>query len=473
MATVYHAFDPSFARDVAIKVLPREFLHDPNFHARFEREAQIIASLEHPAIVPVYDFGESDGLVFIVMRLMPGNSLADRLEAGRLSLSEVTRIITQVADALDEAHRRGIIHRDLKPANILFDNHQNPYISDFGLAKQLEGSALTVQGGIMGTPSYMSPEQARGSQDLDSRSDIYSLGVILYEMLTGKRPYYADYPLALALKHVTDPVPNPLVLRSDLPEEYQLIVACAMAKVHTDRYRTAGVLAQDLQTVLPLITTTRKKTDLKFLAAWIGVTTLGYILWFLASAVMIGGVALANPAMTFENLSGDLDWVVTIMQPLVTLVAGLLLGVLQALLLRGRIQGTLWWVAATPFTLPGIIVLACAPTFTWLIGYLGQWLILRRQVQNAIWWVLAGGVTWVVNVVLLISLALAALGILFVGLQLQVVKTITQEMSIAIAFGILAVAATLWGLVEGTVTGLVMMRFLNQRRSLVRLKLAT
>ncbi|MDW8327943.1 MAG: serine/threonine-protein kinase, partial [Anaerolineales bacterium] len=174
MATVFHGFDTRFKLEVAIKVLPREFLHDPAFHARFEREAQTIAALEHPAIVPVYDFGEEDGQPYIVMRLMTGGTLNDRLRRGPLTLAEAARIVNALAPALDEAHARGIIHRDLKPGNILFDRRGDPYISDFGIAKLSDSSAAFTGSGVLGTPAYMSPEQARGERDVDGRSDIYS-----------------------------------------------------------------------------------------------------------------------------------------------------------------------------------------------------------------------------------------------------------------------------------------------------------
>ena len=153
MATVYHGYDPRFKRDVAIKTLPREFLHDPGFRARFEREAQTIASLEHPAIVPVYDFGEENDQPFIVMRLMTGGSLVDRLRRGPLPLSEAARILSILAPALDEAHTHGVIHRDLKPGNILFDGRDQPYLSDFGIAKLTETSVAFTATGIIGTPA--------------------------------------------------------------------------------------------------------------------------------------------------------------------------------------------------------------------------------------------------------------------------------------------------------------------------------
>lgn len=247
MATVFRAYDPRFKREVAIKLLPHALLHDPTFRVRFEREAQMIAGLEHPAIVPVYDYGEADGQPYLVMRLMTGGTLADRLAQGPLSMSEVARIFNRLAPALDAAHKQGIIHRDLKPGNILFDQWDEPYLADFGIAKLTDGDstkALTATGGTMGTPAYMSPEQVQGGR-LDGRSDVYALGVILFEMLTGKRPYEAMTPMAVALKHVTDPVPS--LPKADLPPECQTVVNKALAKTPDHRYETASSLAQDVQ----------------------------------------------------------------------------------------------------------------------------------------------------------------------------------------------------------------------------------
>lgn len=247
MATVFRAYDPRFKREVALKLLPHALLHDPTFRVRFEREAQTIAALEHPAIVPVYDYGEADGQPYLVMRLMTGGTLADRLAQGPLPMSEVARIFNRLAPALDAAHKQGIIHRDLKPGNILFDQWNEPYLADFGIAKLTDGDAtkaLTATGGTMGTPAYMSPEQVQGGH-LDGRSDVYALGVILFEMLTGKRPYEAMTPMAVALKHVTDPVP-PLP-KADLPPECQTVVNKALAKTPDHRYPSASSLATDIQ----------------------------------------------------------------------------------------------------------------------------------------------------------------------------------------------------------------------------------
>jgi serine/threonine protein kinase len=158
MATVYRAYDPRIKRDVAIKVLPREFLHDPTFKARFGREARTIASLEHPAIVPVYDFGEEDGQPFLVMRLMHGGSLADRIKTGALPIADALAILSHIAPGLDGAHARGVVHRDLKPNNILFDQRGDAAIADFGIAKLIQAGTTLGRNMLMGTPAYMSPE---------------------------------------------------------------------------------------------------------------------------------------------------------------------------------------------------------------------------------------------------------------------------------------------------------------------------
>src|SRR5512133_2734311 len=240
MATVYRAYDPRFEREVAVKVLPSELLHaDPQFRLRFEREAKIIAQLEHSAIVPVYDVGEADGQPFFVMRYMNGGSLSDRIKAGVMSVEEAARILGIIAPGLDEAHSNGIVHRDIKPSNILFDSRNNPYLSDFGIAKLSQAQTGNVTGSaIIGTPAYMAPEQAQG-EEIDGRTDIYSLGIILFEMLTGKQPYEADTPMAVAIKHITDPVPHILTANPKLPEGMETIIQAAMAKDKNERYSTA------------------------------------------------------------------------------------------------------------------------------------------------------------------------------------------------------------------------------------------
>ncbi|MCA9955243.1 MAG: protein kinase [Ardenticatenaceae bacterium] len=250
MSTVYLAHDPRFERDVAIKLLPLELLHQPTFRRRFEREAKVVASLDHPAIVPVYDFGEEDGQPFLVMRFMTGGSLGERLKQGAISIAESARIMAKLAPALDEVHVHGVIHRDLKPSNILFDQRNEPYISDFGTAKlKFAHTKLTDTGGAVGTPAYMSPEQIQGEAELDGRSDIYTLGVILFEMLTGKHPYQTNTPIAVAVKHMFEPVPNLQEMSPDLPLACQEVIVQAMAKQKEHRYRTAVDFANALEEV--------------------------------------------------------------------------------------------------------------------------------------------------------------------------------------------------------------------------------
>ena len=243
MAAVYRAYDPHFERDVAIKILPSEYLHDPDFRARFEREAKTIAALEHPAVVPVYDFGEDHGRLFLVMRLMTGGSLADRLQEGPLAATETSHIMTRISGALDVAHAQGIIHRDLKPGNILFDQYREAYLSDFGIARLTEAYAtLTGSKAALGTPGYMSPEQIKGEK-VDSRSDIYALGVIVFEMLTGKRPFAADSPAMVLVRQMTETAPPIREIKPELPAGYDDVIARSMSREREERPETAGEVA--------------------------------------------------------------------------------------------------------------------------------------------------------------------------------------------------------------------------------------
>src|SRR5215208_2477869 len=249
MATVYRAFDPISNREVAIKVLPPEMLHNLVTRARFKRELKLIASLEHPAIVPVYDVGGEDNhQPYFVMRYMSGGSLSEMIRKGKFSLRDAALIIERLASALDHAHSRGVIHRDIKPDNVLFDSSNNPYLSDFGVAKLAEGRVTNTGCEVIGTPAYISPEQALG-ENVDHRADIYGLGAMLYEMLTGERPFGKETVIGLALQHVNDPVPNILNLRPDLPGEVDVIIKRAMAKNRENRYDTAIELAHELNKI--------------------------------------------------------------------------------------------------------------------------------------------------------------------------------------------------------------------------------
>lgn len=249
MAVVYHAFDPKFAREVAIKVLPRQMTHDPQFRLRFESEIKTIASLEHASIVPVYDVGEEDGQPYFVMRYMPGGSLSQRIAKGRLSLEETARIVEKIAGALAYAHQRGIVHRDVKSDNILFDDNNEPFISDFGVAKLYGGETGSLTNKeYVGTPAYMSPEQSQGNK-LDGRSDTYSLGVVIYEALTGEQPYKAETPMGVAVKHVTQPVPEILKALPSLPDGVDALIKTALAKKKENRYPSPIALAKVLNLI--------------------------------------------------------------------------------------------------------------------------------------------------------------------------------------------------------------------------------
>ena len=242
MATVYKAYQPSMDRHVAVKVLPSQLAESKEFVARFQQEARTIARLEHPHILPVFDYGESDGTAYFVMRYLEAGTLKERMVAGRpLPLDEIDRLFTQLTDALSYAHSHGVIHRDLKPANALVDSNGNLFLTDFGIAKLLESASprLTQTDAIMGTPAYISPEQAQ-AQTVDQRSDIYSLGIILYEMVTGRVPFTADTPLAIILKHISDPMPLPSLLKPDIPAAIERVILKALAKEPEDRFATAA-----------------------------------------------------------------------------------------------------------------------------------------------------------------------------------------------------------------------------------------
>src|SRR6266508_324526 len=244
MAIVYLARDPYIKRQVAVKVLPRQFTFDPQFRTRFQREAEVIATLEHASIVPVYDFGEHEEQPYIVMRYMPGGSLADRLQKGPLPISEVADLFQRVGLAVDYAHILGIIHRDIKPGNILFDAQGGASLSDFGIAKIAESTAALTGTAMIGTPEYMSPEQAQGVKNLDGRCDIYSLGVVLFQALSGELPYKADTPMGAAIAHVTQPVPSLLDRSPNLPAKFETVIRKTLDKDPDKRYQTAAGLAQ-------------------------------------------------------------------------------------------------------------------------------------------------------------------------------------------------------------------------------------
>jgi beta-lactam-binding protein with PASTA domain/tRNA A-37 threonylcarbamoyl transferase component Bud32 len=247
MAEVYRAHDRLLDRPVALKVLFPELSVDRSFVERFRREAQAAANLSHPNIVPVFDWGEDSGTYFIVMEFIDGRPLSAILKsAGPLSADRTADIGAHVAAALGYAHKHGVIHRDVKPGNVLITDEGQVKVTDFGIARAINTEeSLTQTGAVMGTATYFSPEQAEGI-GVDARSDIYSLGVVLFEMVTGRPPFLGDTPVAVASKHVRDHPPAPRELNPSIPPTFEAIILKAMAKDPNNRYATAEELRADL-----------------------------------------------------------------------------------------------------------------------------------------------------------------------------------------------------------------------------------
>ncbi|MEL6408038.1 MAG: protein kinase [Chloroflexota bacterium] len=244
MATVYKAYHERLDRHVAIKLMHTTFLQDEDFRARFQREARIVAKLEHPAIVQIYDYNEHNNIPFLVMKHIRGMTLKKHYIKKGLTLGEIEGYLTDVAHGLDYAHERGILHRDMKPSNILIeDDSEQAYITDFGLARIVEAGASTISHDMMlGTPFYISPEQAQGDKDLDRRTDVYSLGVILYELLTGQVPFRADTPYAIVHGHIYTKPEKPSSINPDITPAIDAVVEKALAKEPNQRFDTAGDL---------------------------------------------------------------------------------------------------------------------------------------------------------------------------------------------------------------------------------------
>ena len=247
MATVYLAKQQSMNRQVALKVLPKHFIKDDTYMERFQREVDIVSQLEHRNIIPVYDYGEYEGQPYIVMRYMPAGSLDDVLQKGPMNPDLIYSLINQIAPALDYAHSKNVLHRDLKPSNVLMDDDGGAFLTDFGIARVLGDNSpgLTTQG-VVGTPSYMSPEQAQG-KNLDGRSDVYSLGVMLFEMATGRRPFENETPYSIAVMQVTEQPPMPRKLNPTITTALEVVILKALKKNREDRYQNAAGMAESLK----------------------------------------------------------------------------------------------------------------------------------------------------------------------------------------------------------------------------------
>jgi serine/threonine protein kinase len=249
MATVYRARHENLDREVAIKVLHVAFKEDETFRERFRREAQIVARLDHPNIVPVYDFSEVEEQPYLVMKLVAGRTLKSRMRhAPAVSLEETLRILSAVASGLDFAHSHGVLHRDVKPSNIMIDHEDRPYLTDFGLARIASiGESTLSRDMMLGTPQYISPEQASGNRELDARTDIYSLGIVLYELVVGRVPYTGDTPHAIIYNHIYTPLPPPSEVNPTVPKSVQEVLMQVLAKDPDDRYPSAGEMMRDFR----------------------------------------------------------------------------------------------------------------------------------------------------------------------------------------------------------------------------------
>jgi serine/threonine protein kinase len=243
MASVYKAYHAALDRYVALKVLHQAFNEDSTFISRFQREARVVARLEHSNIVPVYDYAEHEGRPYLVMKFIEGDTLKARLNQGPLTAAEIEQVVDSVGSALAYAHRQGVLHRDIKPSNVLLSTDHVMYLADFGLARIAQDGESTLSAdSIMGTPQYISPEQAMGKKDLDNKTDIYSLGVMLYEMVVGRVPFTADTPFSIIHDHIYSPLPLPRSINSNVPEPVERVLLKALAKDRIDRFSSVEEL---------------------------------------------------------------------------------------------------------------------------------------------------------------------------------------------------------------------------------------
>ena len=249
MSNVFRAHDRMLERTVALKILHEQYTRDADYVERFRREARSVAQLTHPNIVTVIDRGEQDGRQFIVFEYVEGDNLKDLVNRGPLPVRDAIQLALQVARALAFAHVRGLVHRDVKPQNVLLNDDGQAKVTDFGIARSLDVDGVTQTGTVLGTSDYIAPEQARG-QKVNPKTDIYSLGVVLYELLTGQVPFAGDNFVAVAMRHVNEPAPSVLERRSDVPVRLDLVIQRAMAKDPADRFESMAELVTELEACL-------------------------------------------------------------------------------------------------------------------------------------------------------------------------------------------------------------------------------
>src|SRR5215203_5545125 len=252
MSSVYRAYDPTLERWVAIKLMHRDISNEADQLERFRREARAVAQLNHPHVVTVIDAGEDEGAPFIVFEYVEGETLKDRIRRlGRLPVPEAVAYAIEIGQALECAHAHKLVHRDVKPQNVLIDPDGRAKVTDFGIARSLEAQGLTATGRVLGTTDYVSPEQALG-HEVTEQSDIYSLGIVLYEMLTGETPFQAETQVGVAMKHVNEPMPDVQRRRPEVSAALAAIVERATAKQTENRYATVDEVVHDLEEVLAI-----------------------------------------------------------------------------------------------------------------------------------------------------------------------------------------------------------------------------
>ena len=312
MATIYKAYQPGLDRVVAVKVLPEYLLAQAGFLERFKIEAQAIARLEHPNILPVYDYGEAERTPYLVMKYVPGGTLKDLMAQGPLDARQTAQLLRQIAEALDHAHQQGIVHRDVKPSNVLLQDGKWALLMDFGLAKLLTSTSnITASGTGVGTPDYMSPEQAQGLP-IDQRTDIYSLGIVLYQMLTGEVPFHAETPMAVMLKQIVETPTLPHLRNPNIRPVVDEVIMTAIAKSPTDRYARATDLAAayemalDSGATLPVATTASAPAIERRRGPWPIVMGIALALIAVIALVALVMSTRSNPAPSAVQLGTTL-----------------------------------------------------------------------------------------------------------------------------------------------------------------------